>query len=241
VSGSNAHTATPANGVDTGIASPVSVAGADAPDGAPPSESTRVHRPRPQLMSPTQIAVMGWAMVVVPLLLLSQLVAIWPSAVSATKGTAQPTTTWLFGVAHMGLDPDAALLLLVALVGATASLGEETFRFVTHAGRGDLSRRWTWFYALRPIQGAVLAVVVYFALRGGLLGTDSSTPLNPYGLAAIAGLVGLFTRQAFQKMEKVFNTLWGVTAIDAGIEPAVDPKTAANNANEPARSEVVAR
>ena len=91
-----------------------------------------------------------------------------------------------------------------------------------HSGRGDLSRRWAWSYALRPVQGAVLAVVVYFALRGGLLGTDADASLNPYGLAGIAALVGLFTQQAFRKLREVFNTLWGVEDPDATVDPFDD-------------------
>ena len=39
---------------------------------------------------------------------------------------------------------------------------------------------------LRPFQGAILALIVYFTLRGGFLGQDATSPVNPYGVAAIS-------------------------------------------------------
>jgi len=47
---------------------------------------------------------------------------------------------------------------------------------------------------------------VYFTLRGGYLGQDQSAPVNPYGVAALSALVGLFTRHAVSKLTDVFDT-----------------------------------
>ena len=60
-----------------------------------------------------------------------------------------------------------------------------------------------------PVQGAALALIVYFTLRGGYLGQDQTAPVNPYGVAALSALVGLFTRHAVSKLTDVFDTLFG--------------------------------
>jgi len=185
-----------------------------------PSKPRRVRSGEP--MSFAGELLIGLLLLGLPLLLFTQLIALWPSALAATApgatSSSMPTVDWLFGVKRVVLSPDGALMLLVMLVGALASLGESSFRFVASAGSDELMARWTWSYVLRPIQGATLAAIVYFTLRGGLLGTDGTQRLNPYGLAAFAGLVGLFTRQAFQKLKRVFNELWGVEDLDADVE-----------------------
>jgi hypothetical protein len=191
-----------------------------AGDGRSVVPQRRVRRPAPLPMSPHERRRLGLMLLMLPLLLITQIVALWPSALAATlEGRGQPVTVWLFGVERMTLSPDGSLLLLAALVGALASLAEVSFRFATNAGRDELSSRWTWSYVLRPMQGAVLAVAAYFTLRAGLVGSSSTGPLNPYGIASLAALVGLFTRQAFQKLKGVFNSLWGVDDLDADIEP----------------------
>jgi len=51
-----------------------------------------------------------------------------------------------------------------------------------------------WWYVLRLFIGVALAVVFYCAVRGGFLSTEAgSQDLNPYGVAALAALVGCAT------------------------------------------------
>ncbi|MDQ3675364.1 MAG: hypothetical protein M3401_00960 [Actinomycetota bacterium] len=63
-------------------------------------------------------------------------------------------------------------------------------------------------------------------MRGGFLGQDGSSPINPYGVAAIAGLVGLFTRHATAKLSAVFDTMLGKPKEDDEVEVEEDPGTA---------------
>jgi hypothetical protein len=47
------------------------------------------------------------------------------------------------------------------------------------------------------------------AVRGGLLAAQASADaVNPYGVAALAGLVGMFSKQATDKLREVFDTLF---------------------------------
>jgi hypothetical protein len=73
---------------------------------------------------------------------------------------------------------------------------------------------------LRTPIGIALALLFYVVLRGGLISpTLSSAPnsdskshawtlLNPYGLAAIAAMAGMFSKQATDKLSEVFDTLF---------------------------------
>jgi hypothetical protein len=65
------------------------------------------------------------------------------------------------------------------------------------------------FYILRPFLGPPVALIVYFAIRGGLLsaGTDQ---INQFGMAALAGLTGLFSDSAIDKLKRVFDELLGI-------------------------------
>jgi hypothetical protein len=228
---------------DTLPSSVASVAGNGSAVSATPSKSsvqnglkTASYRPPIEAMASWERSAIGWAIVLFAALLLSQLFAIWPAVMAATTvGGHAPVTTFLFGAKHVVLNSEVALLLMVCIMGALASLVELIRAFTKHAGQGNLTHRWAWWYGLRPIQGAALALVVYFALRGGLLGIDSTKPLNPYGLAAFAGFVGLFTRHAVSKLSQVFDTLFGQPAEDANIEP-IDSSTTAQSETKPVKA-----
>jgi hypothetical protein len=72
-------------------------------------------------------------------------------------------------------------------------------------------------------SGAMTAL----ALRGGYLGQDQTAPVNPYGVAALSALVGLFTRHAVTKLTDVFDTLFGKPQEDVAPVPVPDQEHAA--------------
>ena len=59
-----------------------------------------------------------------------------------------------------------------------------------------------------------LALILYFALRGGFFSpvsngsVDPQQILNPFGFAAIAALAGMFSKQATDKLKEVFDSLF---------------------------------
>ena len=62
---------------------------------------------------------------------------------------------------------------------------------------------------MRPFIGAALALMVYFALRGGLIaGTSGAENLSPYGVAAVTGLAGMFSKQAADKLRELFENMF---------------------------------
>lgn len=92
--------------------------------------------------------------------------------------------------------------MLGSFVHAATSLADFT-------GNNNFNRNWTWFYLLRPAISMSLALVFYFVVRGGFLTTSGGAKdINPYGIAALAGLVGMFSKQATDKLSEVFGALF---------------------------------
>jgi hypothetical protein len=65
--------------------------------------------------------------------------------------------------------------------------------------------------------GVALALLFYLVLRGGLIvpslpngsaATDTTRLLNPYGIAAISAMAGMFSKQATDKLREIFDTLF---------------------------------
>jgi hypothetical protein len=111
---------------------------------------------------------------------------------------------------------DVRLILLVICAGALGSFIHAGTSFVDYVGNRAFVRTWLWWYLLRPFIGAVLALLIYFVIRGGFV-TGTALPseaataasfINPFGIAAMAGLSGLFAKQATDKLNEVFATLF---------------------------------
>jgi ABC-type transporter Mla maintaining outer membrane lipid asymmetry permease subunit MlaE len=108
----------------------------------------------------------------------------------------------------------------VAIAGALGGYIHLSTSFVDYIGNRRFYASWKWWYGLRPFIGSSLAIIVYFAARGGLVaGTNGASTLSPYGIAAMAGLAGLFSKQATDKLREVFDTLFKPTAPTKRAEP----------------------
>lgn len=114
---------------------------------------------------------------------------------------------------------EVRLLLLVMLVGAIGSYVHATSSFVDYLGNRTLISSWVWWYLLRPFIGMMLALVFYFVFRGGFVTAGVGGPsddatrdparfINPFGIAAMAALVGMFSKVASDKLNEVFTTLF---------------------------------
>jgi len=184
-----------------------------------------------------------------------------------TNATAQPTPTGagdtmgsygdefpppfcLFG-RRFQPPLETRLILLVLLVGAIGSYVHAASSFVDYLGNRTLISSWVWWYLLRPFIGMMLALIVYFALRGGFItagvnpGADPAASfINPFGVAAVAALVGMFSKVATDKLNEVFLTLFrsapghgdagrgdklnaGLTPVVSAVSPNVGPAAGA--------------
>ena len=135
-----------------------------------------------------------------------------PTPVTSTTETLIPIPINFLGFCRR-TSFDERLILLVIVAGILGSFVHGATSLADFIGNNKFNRNWTWFYLLRPAIGMALALVFYFVVRGGFLTTSGGArDINPYGIAALAGLVGMFSKQATDKLSEVFSTLFRAAA-----------------------------
>ena len=67
-------------------------------------------------------------------------------------------------------------------------------------------------YLLLPLNGAGLALLFYLIIRGGISSQTPITQSSVDGYAAIAALVGLFSREAQAKLKKIAESFFSTAA-----------------------------
>ncbi|MER6154831.1 hypothetical protein ABT147_04710 [Streptomyces sp. NPDC001868] len=143
------------------------------------------------------------------------LVTLWPAVLETVEPGAEPTATarWSpFGLGDWSLTADTAMLLAVVVCSALGSFVHAATSFATYVGNRRLYASWLWWYLLRAGIGVALALLVYLLLRGGLFaGSSGAGATNPYGFSGIAGLCGLFSKQATDKLREICDTLLSTT------------------------------
>lgn len=116
---------------------------------------------------------------------------------------------------------EADLLLVVILSGALGGMVHALRSLYWYIGNRDLVRSWLAMYVLLPFVGAVLGLVFYLVVRGGFFSPQAQPEqTSPYGFAALAALVGLFSEQAVLKLKLVAETLLAKTQQGEDHAPA---------------------
>ena len=139
------------------------------------------------------------------------LVGIWPSnptqALNSTSVAPLKILTVTFNVSG-----EVRVLLIVVTLGALGSFIHVATSLVTFVGNKDFHTSWAAWYFVRPFIGSALALIVYFVFRGGLL-NPGTTPsdINLYGVAAISGLSGMFSKEVVDNLSEVVATLFKST------------------------------
>jgi hypothetical protein len=157
-------------------------------------------------MSRRAIAFLAAYYVVIYGLLIVMQYALWESF--AEKGKM---TVYLLWLAPVTMEQSAWYICMVLSVGALGSFVHATTSLADFVGNREAIASWSLWFIVRPFVGSALALILYLILRGGLLSTaatDSAQGLNVYGLSAVAGLAGMFSRQATDKLGEVFDTLF---------------------------------
>jgi hypothetical protein len=113
---------------------------------------------------------------------------------------------------------EVRLLWIVMLAGALGSLVHALRSVYWYVGNRNLVWSWLGKYLLIPFSGSALAVVFYFVIRGGFFSPQSGfSETSPFGFAAMAALVGLFSEPAVIKLKQVAETVF--TAPGQGADP----------------------
>lgn len=127
----------------------------------------------------------------------------------------------------LGIDlpttSERRLFVTVISAGALGSLIHTLTSLADYIGNRKLGKSWIWWFILRIPIGISLALVFYLLLRGGLMvptlpggnatananaTTNATDFLNPYGIAAISAMAGMFSKQATDKLRELFDTLF---------------------------------
>jgi IPT/TIG domain len=138
-------------------------------------------------------------LVVIAAALLWGIISFWPIVPATTSNATPPATS----------DSEIRLFIIVILLGALGGVLHTLRSLYWYVGNRTLKMSWLLMYFLLPLIGASLAVVFYVVLRGGLISPSAgSNAVSPYGFAAVAALVGLFSPQAADKLKQVFETLF---------------------------------
>lgn len=139
--------------------------------------------------------------------LLYSLAQFWLPPLPAEESV--PTTSlvtffrWTFAISD-----EVRLFLIVALAGALGSLVHALRSLYWYVGNRELKRSWLPMYILLPFVGATLGLIFYLVIRGGFFSPQATVEqTSPFGFAALAGLVGLFSQQAVLKLKQVAETL----------------------------------
>ncbi len=125
--------------------------------------------------------------------LIAILANLWPR----TSGSSNPS-----------IDSEVQLFALVLLAGALGSMVHALRSLYWYIGNRQLVRSWVAMYFLKPFVGAVLGLIFYLVVRGGLFPNISAQQTSPFGFAAVAALVGLFSEQAILKLKELAENLF---------------------------------
>ncbi len=136
------------------------------------------------------------------------LLSIWPTDAAAQSAPATVAIFW--GAFAVSISPNDRMMLIAILMGVIGAMVHAMTSFADFVGNRRLARSWLPWYFLRPVIGSGLSLFFYVGFRAGLLtgSTTTSTDINPFGIAAIGGLAGMFSKQATDKLSEVFSTMF---------------------------------
>lgn len=142
-----------------------------------------------------------------------------PTPKPSPSPTAQPSPVTILGYTFLLWD-EQILLLLVILGGALGSLVHCLRSVYWYVGNRSLVKSWTAMYLMMPFAGAALSLVFYLLIRGGFFSPQSSfQQTSPFGFAAFAALVGMFSSQAVLKLKDVAEVLLSKPQGGANAKP----------------------
>ena len=168
------------------------------------------------------------------------LIATWPVVIPWDPNNFAEAR--MFGFIRFKASADSRLFLTVVAAGALGSLVHCITSFADYVGDRTLKQSWVWYLILRTPIGIALAVLFYLVLRGGLIAptvseggpnAHTATVLNPYGLAAVAAMAGMFSKQATDKLAEVFDVLFHTTKPVIRADPLTPTKPVISSTEPP--------
>jgi len=151
----------------------------------------------PRSIGPVTVVLIMLYFILLTLFALYTLVQMWPLA-DSSDATIQ------FFNSTFELSNDGRLLLIVIISGALGSCVHVIRSLSSYIGERKLKWSWLPMYIFRPFAGAILALVIYLVLRGGLFSSNAEIQdTSTFGFAGIATLAGMFSEQAVLKLKEI--------------------------------------
>ena len=159
------------------------------------------------LVGPVGIVLITAYLILASILLLYSLVQFWPPP-APTAGSAPTSSPAAFLFWTFSVSDEVRLIFIVAMAGALGGLVHALRSLYWYVGNRELVLSWLAKYILLPFVGSTLGLVFYFVIRGGFFSPAATIEqTSPFGFAALAGLVGMFSEQAVLKLKEVAETL----------------------------------
>ena len=164
--------------------------------------------------------------------LVATVVGVWLAAIGVASLAA---AMWLWAVADRATSANDAVhwfgpdftataatssLALAAVGGVAGSFVHAGSLFAARVGRRTFEASYFWWYLLRPLESALVAIVFVVAVRSGLLVLGAGNQDNgTVVLAFLSGaLAGLFTDRVMQRLRGLLGA--GKTDEKASKQPA---------------------
>lgn len=111
------------------------------------------------------------------------------------------------------LTGDQILAIIVGCFGAVGGALHSLRSLIWFVGHDTFRRRWFLYYLATPLIGGGLAIGVYILFRGGLVTANGTNPTNPYGVAGMGFLIGMFSQEAIEKLKEVAKALFAAPPV----------------------------
>lgn len=176
--------------------------------------------PGAKCVGPVGMFMLAAFLILMVTLCLYGLVVLWPTPIPAgpsNENVPSPITVliWTFEIYD-----EVRLLLIVSLAGTLGTLVHEIRSLYWYIGSRALVRSWVAKYLMQPFAGTALAVVFYLVIRGGFFSPQAGfKQTSPFGFAALAAMVGMFSEQAVLKLKEVAETVLAKPKAGKDAEP----------------------
>jgi hypothetical protein len=151
----------------------------------------------------------------------SVLAGVWAWAVADEAHSANAAVHWV-GPDFTATAATSALVLAV-VGGVAGSFVHAGSLFAARVGRRTFEVSYFWWYLLRPLESALVAMIFVAAVRSGLVALGAGT--SDSGAAVLAflsgALAGLFTDRVMQRL----RGLLGATKVDEKATEQLAPGT----------------
>lgn len=174
--------------------------------------------PGDRFVGPAGIVLTMTYLFLLSVIIIYSLVLFWPPSVSALPQASAPlqepayssvnSSNVTFFLWTFTISDEGRLFLIVALAGALGSLVHALRSFYWYVGNRELVLSWLAMYILLPVSGAVLGLIFYITIRGGLFPQATIQQTSPFGFVALSALVGMFSVQAALKLQDIAETVF---------------------------------